>query len=262
MATAERKAKGQKFSPSKHTAAVARSVARLRPAMDFVEQQFASRPEVLAFISKGKELGLDRETILKRMLSEMALASDPHRRANDLRFEVFAFCGLDPERPLHWRVLFNALIEVGFKNGGAPPEWDEASYFDLYSDMTKLQTDQSFKGKAGIANGLRTRAPFTQKYGNWKTGYLRKKVSEAEKMFKGTKPGTTFEQFIAERRVREFGLPPALVRSYIAEMRASVIAEMPFDPDAATIILDEAEKQAAIKRRDISQLMQPKKADP
>jgi hypothetical protein len=268
MAKAEQKAKGRKFSPSKHTAAVALTVAELRPAMEFIEQEFASRPEVLAFISKGEELGLDRETILKRMLSELALASDPHRRANELRFEVFKFCGLDPKRPLHWRVLFNAMIEVGFKSGGAPSEWDEVSYFELYSDMTKLRTVQSFESKEGLANELRKRTPFDRKYGTWKVGYLRKKVSEAEKMFKGVAPGTTFEEFVAERRVKELGLPPAFVRAYIAKARASVTAEMPllnaetaFDPDVVSTILDEAEKQAALKRRDNSQLIQPKTAD-
>src|SRR5206468_3333683 len=81
-------------------------------------------PEVLAFISKGEALGLDREVVLKRMLVERAFSSDPHRRANELRFEVFEFFGLDPERPLHWRVLFNAMIEAGFKSSGAHPEWD------------------------------------------------------------------------------------------------------------------------------------------
>jgi hypothetical protein len=96
-----------------------------------------------------------------------------------------------------------------------------------------------------------------------------KKVSEAEKMFKGMAPGTTFEQFIAERRVKELGLPPAMVRAYIAEARASVIAgmprltaEIPFDPDVVSQILDEAERQASVKRHDISHLMKSKKTDP
>jgi hypothetical protein len=64
----------------------------MRPATDFMEREFTSRPEVLSFISKGEKLGLDRETVLKRMLSERALASDPQRRANELRFRVFEFC--------------------------------------------------------------------------------------------------------------------------------------------------------------------------
>lgn len=68
MAKPKPKAKAQGFSPSKHTAAVARAVAMMRPAMDFMEREFTSRPEVLSFISKGEKLGLDRETVLKRML--------------------------------------------------------------------------------------------------------------------------------------------------------------------------------------------------
>jgi len=262
LAKPEPKAKAQKFSPSNYAAAVARTVARLKPAMDFMEREFASRPEVLAFIAKGEKLGLDRKTILKRMLSERALASDLERRANELRFEVFKFCGLDSERPLHWRILFDAMIEEGFKNSGKHPEWDEVAYFELFSDIVKLKkTNGPFRSQVGIANRLRKQKPFDAKYTDWKVDYLRKKVAEAEKMFKGLAPGTTFEQFMAERQVKEFGLPPALVAEYIAESRASVIADMPFDPDVVSITLDEAERQAAAKRRDISHLIRPKKDD-
>src|SRR5205823_4602554 len=140
---------------------------------------------------------------------------------------------------------------------------DEVAYFELFSDIVKLQeTNKPFKSKESIANGLRKQKPFDGKYRKLKPGYLRRKVSEAEKMFKGMASGTTFEQFMAERHVREFGLPPVLVQKYIDEVRASLVAEMPFDPDVASTILDEAKKQADVKRRDISHLMQPKKADP
>ena len=184
-------------------------MAKLRPAMDFLEKEFASRPEVRAFISRGEALGLDRETVLKRMLVERAFGSDPHRRANELRFEVFEYFGYDPERPLHWRVLFNAMIEAGFKSSGAHLEWDEVAYFELFSDIVKLQeTNRPLKSKESIANGLRKQKPFDRKYGELKVGYLRKKVgSEAEKMFKGMAPGTTFEQFMAERHVRNSVCP-------------------------------------------------------
>ena len=176
---------------------------------------------------------------------------------------MFEFFGLDPARPLHWRVLFNAMIEAGFKSSGAHPECDEVAYFELFSDILKLQeTNKPFKSKESIANGLRKHKLFGGKYGELKVGYLRKKVSEAEKMFKGMAPGTTFEQFIAERRVKEFGLPPVLVQKYIDEARASLVAAMPFDPDVASTILYEAKRQADIKGRDISHLMQPKKTDP
>jgi hypothetical protein len=264
-----KKTKVQEFSPSKFAAEVALSVARLRPAMDFMEREFTSRPEVVSFISKGEELGLDRETVLKRMLSESALASDPHKRANELRFSVFESCGLDPGKPLHWRVLFNAMIEVGFKNSGSF-QWDEIRYFELFEDIAALKkTGHSFNSKTSIAKGLREQEPFDRKYNHWEIGYLRKKVAEADKMFEGIVPGTTFEQFIAERRVKELGLPPTLVREYIAEARATVLAEMPrltsevpFDPDVVSPILDEAERQASIKRRDISHLMKSKKSSP
>jgi hypothetical protein len=186
MAKAAPKPKAQKFLPSTFAAAVARSAAELRPAMDFMEEKISTLPETLELISKGEKVGWDRTTMLNLTLSVRALAIDPDRKGNELMIEVFKSCGLDPKKPLHWRALLSAMIEIGFKNGGAPPEWDELRYFDLFSDIKKLQeAARSFKSKERIADGLRTKKPFDQKYGDWKVGYLRKKVSEAQKMFIG-----------------------------------------------------------------------------
>jgi hypothetical protein len=249
VAKAEPKPKAQKFAQSTFAAAVARAAAERRLAMDFVEEKFLARPEALELISKGEKIGWDRTTMSSLMLSERALAIDPNRPENELTIEAFKSCGLDPKRPLHWRALLSAMIEVGFKNGGAPLEWDELSYFDLFSDINKLQeTDRSFKSKEGIANGLRKKKPFDRKYGDWKVGYLRKKVSEAQEMFKGIAAGATFEQFIAERRAKEFGLPVEFAQAYLDKAWATIVADAGADPDAIITILEEAEKQAALNR--------------
>jgi hypothetical protein len=263
VAKAEPKPKALKFLPSTFAAAVARSAAELRPAMDFMEEKVSALPETLELVSKGEKLGWDRATMLNLTLSVRALAIDPEREGNELTIEVFKSCGLDPKKPLHWRALLSAMIDIGFKNGGAPREWDELRYFDLFSDIKKLQeTDRSYKSKEGIANGLRKRKPFDRKYGDWKVGYLRRKVSEAQEMFTGIAPGATFEQFVAERRAKEFGLPVAVVREYVDTAWASIVAEARSDPDATLAMLEEAERQAAHKRRDMSRLPLPKKNDP
>jgi hypothetical protein len=262
VAKAEPKSKARTFSPSTFAAEVARSAAELRSAMDFIEEKFSVRPEVLEFISKGESLGWDSTKILSLMLSERALAIDPGKVGNEVTIKVFEFCGLDPKRPLHWRALLSAMIEVGFKNGGTPLEWDELRYFDLFSDIKKLQeTDRPFKSKEGIANGLRKTKPFDRKYGDLKPGYLRKKVSEAQKMFAGIAPGATFEQFMVERR-KGFSLPEAVVREHVDKSWASIVAEAGSDPVATLALLEEAEKQATVKRRDVSRFMLPKKSEP
>jgi hypothetical protein len=131
VAKAEPKPKAQKFLPSTFAAAVARSAAELRPAMDFMEEKVSALPETLELVSKGEKLGWDRATMLNLTLSVRALAIDPEREGNELTIEVFKSCGLDPKKPLHWRALLSAMIDIGFKNGGAPG--GGASALDSYS---------------------------------------------------------------------------------------------------------------------------------
>jgi hypothetical protein len=227
--------------------------------MNFREEKIATEADTLELLAKGEQLGIDRATMFRLILSERSL-----RTSDALVIEVFEACGLDPTRPLHWKVLFSALIEAGFnRNGGRPPEWDELAYYDLFADIKKLQVlDPSLNNDSKIAEGLRENAAFLKRYLRWKPDYLRKKVAETRDLFEGMPLDATFEEFVARRRASQCGLPVEVVKEYLDKAWSSIVADEGADPEKVRAILDEAAKQAKRERqRQIDDLKRPKRID-
>jgi len=259
LANQKSKRKPSKFSQLTFATEVGRFVSEHRPAMDFVEGKIAAEADTLELFAKGEQLGINRATMFRWILSERALGT-----SDELVIAVFEASGLDPTRPLHWKVLFGALIETGFKrNGGRPTEWDELAYYDFFTDIKKLQVLQpSLDDDSKIAKGLLENKAFAKRYRDRKVDYLRKKVAEAKKMFDGITPGATFEQFVAEYRAKKYGLSLEVVQEFVDRMWSQTVEDVGFDPDKVLAILDEAEKQAArIRRQQIDYLKRPKETD-
>jgi hypothetical protein len=227
--------------------------------MDFMQEKIATDADTLELLAKGEQLGINRATMLRLILSDRAL-----RTSDELVIEVFEACGLDLTRPLHWKVLFSALVEAGFgRNGGRPIEWDDLAFYDFFTDIKKLQVSYpSLDDNSKIANGLRERKPFSERYSRRKPDYLRKKVAQAFDLFDGIPADATFEEFVALRHAKRSGLPVEVVKQFIDKMWSSIVALEGTDPDKVLAILDEAKRQVAPEyRRQIEDLKRPKRTD-
>jgi len=78
----------QKFSSSLFAAEVAKSVAERRLAMDFVEERYSARTEVIDLIAKGEKLGWSRATVLRRYVDLLdAARREPFIEALTARLE-------------------------------------------------------------------------------------------------------------------------------------------------------------------------------
>jgi hypothetical protein len=222
---------------------VARLAADKKFVWDFLEEQFLADPATLESATAAEALGWPRERFLQMRLSQTAVQIDGSKPGTIV--DVFQMCGLDPAKPLHWRALLEAMVEVGFKKSGAPVEWDELSYYLLVCDIRELQVLQpQLKEHTEIARQLQNTRPFKQKYKQWEFAYLRKRVSEARKMG----PADSLEEFIAKRRENKFDLPAGFAKAYIERASALAAAREGFDPDATFALIEEAEKLVGLKR--------------
>ncbi len=94
--------------------------------------------------------------------------------------DIFSNCGLDPNRPAHWRALVDAFVEVGFKPAGAKKKWSDEAYVDLYCDVQEIKSEHPEAGSdSEIARLLRTKKVFKDRYSKFKPDYLRHRVAEA-----------------------------------------------------------------------------------
>lgn len=92
--------------------------------------------------------------------------------------EAFSHCGLDAERPHHWRLLLESLVDICFSKLGAPTKWGDG-ILDLVDEIKQLQArNPKLIGASSleIAKVLKKKNP--GKY-QIKAGSLRKRVATA-----------------------------------------------------------------------------------
>jgi hypothetical protein len=241
---ADHKAKKGSSNESNFAKEVVQSAEIQKFCWDFLEADFLSRPSTQKVIADAEALGWSGDRFVDMILARAALRPEQEKRGG--LSEIFHMCGLDPRKPFHWRALLNALVEVGFKNAGAPEEWDDLSYYQLVCDIGELQKLRpNLKTHSEITRRLQDTRPFKHRYERWGFGYFRKRVSEARKM----QPADSFEQFIVQRREGKFDLPAGFAQAYIERASAKVAAENEFDPDAADALIEEAMKIVGLKRQ-------------
>jgi hypothetical protein len=221
---------------------VARTASRQKFIWDSLEDLCLKSPSTHEVLAAAENFGWPREKILDMRLSQVAVHLDPARQ--EALANVFQLCGLDPARPFHWRALLEALVDVGFKDAGAPVEWDDLNYYTLVSDIRDIRAlHPHLKSHSEIARQLQKTKPFKQKYKDSNFDYFRKRISEARKM----EPADTMEEFIAARRANQSDLPEGFVKAYIREASSWVAASEGLDPDQTAALIEEAEKPVGRK---------------
>jgi hypothetical protein len=87
--------------------------------------------------------------------------SEPLKKA----FQTF---GLDPGRPLAWRLLLYIFADTHFgshpSRRGAPKKWTNRRWCDLLSDLNQLHTRYSKKSEAELCGLLKTNSAFRTRY--------------------------------------------------------------------------------------------------
>lgn len=187
------------------------------------------------------------------LMAMVAVTADGESKEDELLRDIFKFCDLNIHNPLHWRVLLDAIVQTGFKSAGAPTEWDEADYFLLLQDIRELQRiDPTLKSHVAIARELRRHKNFKIKYAKLDHDYLRRHVSNARNsainMFAKMRSDESFDDFLAQERTSQLGLPAGLAKSYLTEVKRRSLEELglDYDPDEMIKILDDLIKR--IKR--------------
>jgi hypothetical protein len=116
--------------------------------------------------------------VLSAMLTRTALTLIP---TDDLLRKAFEVCGLDSERPLHWRVLLDSLVEACFQEGGAPEKWNWERFYDLGQDIQKVWSpDGKLNSSAAVARRLKASKSLKTKYKDFGEPALARLVTRAQ----------------------------------------------------------------------------------
>jgi hypothetical protein len=141
-----------------------------RVPLDIFEEIFIDASEEFA--------GVSRKMVLSEILTRTALTIKP---TDDLLRTAFKTCDLDPERPLHWRVLLEALVEICFQVGGAPEKWTWERFFDLGLDIQSVwNLDGKRNSDAAIARRLKASKSLRSKYEGLGNAALARLVGKAQ----------------------------------------------------------------------------------
>jgi hypothetical protein len=118
----------------------------------------------------------------KMVLSEILTRTALKLKPNDaLLRKAFETCDLDPERPLHWRTLLDALVEICFQDGGAPEKWTWEAFFDLGRDIKSVwNRDGKLNSDAAIARRLKASKLLRSKYEGLGNAALAKLIGKAQ----------------------------------------------------------------------------------
>lgn len=193
----------------RHFAQAVRSIAQARKAnLEHIERHFAERPDIRSKMESLTSAGLDPFAFLDVISAPGLLRIDEKDSRDQLLAEAFSFCELDHRKPMHWRILLDALVQACFRGPGKPPKWNEQGYYDLLIDIRALQGSSSISD-IEIARKL--------KQGKTRTKYSHVSVSRLRRLVAQTLDPTVnplaemknedLITFRAEWAERELGLP-------------------------------------------------------
>jgi hypothetical protein len=122
----------------------------------------------------------NRDPIIAAVTSTSALSLKPSDLNYQLLRNAFADTGLDPEKPLHWRLLLESLVEVCFRGPGAKKKWDEAGLFELFLDIEAIQKSHpGLTSNPKIAQRIKGMKSLRERYKTIDTQALTKLVRKA-----------------------------------------------------------------------------------
>jgi hypothetical protein len=207
-----------RFKPSSFAKRVRAATFATEMQADFALDFFFSNPAGEAYVKSERAKGkTDQEIVI---VATMAAAfKRPQPSEDGLLIDVFKYCELDPNNPLHWRALFDAMIDAGFRNAGAKARWTEEEYLDLMLDIRALQIKwPSVRTHGETARQLQKRHPYKAKYENFDWGYLRKLVAKAQNpkinFYASLKPGDSVSELYAVHSTKKAGLSVEIDEAY------------------------------------------------
>jgi hypothetical protein len=209
---------------TRHFGQAVRAAAQNRVTqLEVIEQHFAQRPDIRAKMDNLNSAGLDPLTFLDAISVPGLLQISESNSRDGLLVETFLFCGLDHRKPMHWRILLDALVQECFRGPGKPEKWNEETYYDLLIDIRAVQKKHTFANDSELARQLKQGMTRT-KYEDVSFRRLRTLVAEA--LNPKINPlvelnGEDLITFRARRAERELGLPADIG---IAKQRAALVA--------------------------------------
>ena len=105
----------------RHFAIAVRDAAKSRMVqLEHIERHFAERPDIRAKMEHMNSAGLDPLAFLDAISIPRLLRLDEQNSKDLLLAEAFSFCDLDHRKPMHWRILLDALVQECFRGPGKP----------------------------------------------------------------------------------------------------------------------------------------------